>query len=64
MNSEKEAIGIKFTKKLISNYIQFLKEEYPSLVKLYQDRLQDNLTAARAEAVTFNFFTSTLMRLK
>ncbi|MYF98899.1 hypothetical protein F4212_07145 [Candidatus Poribacteria bacterium] len=49
---------------LMNNYIQFLKNKYPSLVKPYQTRLKDNLTGARAEAVTFHFFESYVDEVK
>ena len=49
---------------LVNNYIQFLEKEYPSLVQPYQARLKDNLTGARAEAVSFHFFRSYVDEIK
>ena len=49
---------------LVDNYIQFLEKEYPSHVKSYRVRLEDNRTGARAEAVTFHFFRSYVDEIK
>lgn len=45
---------------ILDNYINFLEEHYPSLATQYQQRLESNRTGARAEAIAFYFFSTSL----
>ena len=47
-------------KDLVDNYKTFLENEHSNHVKSYRDRLRNHPASARAEAVTFHFFRSSL----